>query len=293
MKKLIAGILLAVFAVAASAQTFTVQNLHVLGTNTFATPLTIANGGTGAGSASAALTSLGAAASANPAFTGTQAFFGAANSVPFTLELGSTSNAAGYGTVDFHSSGNANDYDSRLIPSGGTTVGTGTLTVQGGAFVVSPPATFSSTIIPSQTSGIVGTTTNNNANAGSFGEYPSPTNLSGVSLTSLTPANVASISLGAGDWDVQCSAQFIPAASTSWTSLVSGVSTTTATLGTLGTYQQLSSNGTTGGFGQIVLTSPVVRESLASTTTVFCVVNAQFTVSTMTASGFLRARRVR
>lgn len=45
--------------------------------------------------------------------------------VNFT-QVGSTT-VAGTPFIDFHSSGNANDYDSRIIASGGTTNGTGVL----------------------------------------------------------------------------------------------------------------------------------------------------------------------
>lgn len=153
--------------------------------------------------------------------------------------------------------------------------------------------TFSAAITPSQTAGIVGTTTNNNANAGAVGEYPTPTNLSAVSLTSLTQTNVASVSLTAGDWDVQCSAQFVPASTTSWTGLSTSVSTTSATLGSLGSVVGYVSGGTTGANGQPIMATPTVRVTLTATTTAYCVVNSQFTVSTMTASGSIRARRPR
>jgi hypothetical protein len=39
--------------------------------------------------------------------------------------------------------------------------------------------------------------------------------------------------------------------------------------------------------------SPVVRISISATTTVYAVASANFTASTMTCDGFLRARRIR
>jgi hypothetical protein len=111
-------------------------------------------------------------------------------------------------------------------PIGSTTPSTGAFTT----------LSASSTITPSQTSGIVGTNTNNSANAGSVGEYVSAT-ASAFSLTSNTPANATSISLTAGDWDVD-GGMLIQAASALVSNAVGGTSTTTATLGAAGTYFQ-------------------------------------------------------
>jgi hypothetical protein len=149
----------------------------------------------------------------------------------------------------------------------------------------------SSTITPSQTAGIVGTTTNNNVNAGSVGEYVTATGTS-VALTANTPANVTSISLTAGDWEVSGSTGFTPAGSTSVTQVVSGINTTTATLpGTQFVWNLQSTSLPTGG-GQ---SGPVPsqRISIATTTTVYLVAQAGFTVSTLAATGTIRARRVR
>lgn len=143
---------------------------------------------------------------------------------------------------------------------------------------------------PSQTAGIVGTTTNNNANAGSVGEYVT-NSTSGTSLTSNTSANCTSASLTAGDWDVSGSIQFVPAGSTTVSGIDTGISTTSATLGALGSLSTLAANLTTG-ISQY-LPSPMVRVSLSGTTTVYVIGNASFGVSTMTCNGFIRARRVR
>ena len=136
---------------------------------------------------------------------------------------------------------------------------------------------------------IVGTTTNNNANAGSVGEYVTATG-SSTAMTTGTNTNLTSISLTAGDWDVETSVQLAPAASTVLSSWIAGPSATSATFGTLGSFVSLAF--TTTGSGQI-FASPVVRLSLASTTTVFCVAVANFTAGTLNGTGFIRARRVR
>lgn len=162
---------------------------------------------------------------------------------------------------------------------GGTTAAAGSFTT----------ITASSTITPSQTSGIVGTTTNNNVNAGSVGEFVSATSGS-VSLTSGTNANVITISLTAGDWDVEGSLLFQPAGTTVVTNILGGSSTTSATLPAIPGYAQIQNQGTGGNCGFAV---PKARVSIASTTTVYLVALSTFTTSTMTAVGNLNARRVR
>ena len=154
--------------------------------------------------------------------------------------------------------------------------------------------TLSSTgnFTPSQTNGIVGTTTNNNANAGSVGEFVTATAAAGsVSLTSGTGTNVTSISLTAGDWDVSGVVQVNPAGTTTSNALLTGISTTSGSLGGLGNLSQLQVSFVTG--GTLDLATPVVRLSLASTTPVFLTVQFNFSVSTATAGGVIRARRVR
>jgi hypothetical protein len=169
----------------------------------------------------------------------------------------------------------------------GTTVGA--TTAASGKFTT---LQATSTITPSSTAGIVGTTTNDNANAGSFGEYQSAS-ATGASLTSGNSANAVSFSLSAGDWDVMGVCTFVPAGGTTITVVQSGVNTVSAT----------NAAANTGGFNVVygtppagqgpVLLSPLVRLSLSTTTTVYLVVAAQFSGSTCTASGFIRARRVR
>ena len=141
-----------------------------------------------------------------------------------------------------------------------------------------------------------GTATNDNASAGNVGEFISSTTDAGsaVSLTTGTPANVTSISLTAGDWDVTASAYFDTAATTSYTQLVSSISTTSATLNTTaGRYSNWNTAATVLGTSEISANVPTVRISIASTTTVYLVARAAFTVSTMSAYGFIGARRVR
>ena len=151
--------------------------------------------------------------------------------------------------------------------------------------------TFTGAITPTSTAGIVGTTTNDNANAGSVGEFPSPTNLTNVSATSGTPVNVASIPLNAGDWEVSGVGQFNPAGSTTSSLMLCGTSNTSGVRGSFGSEQVLQLSFPAGQ-GEVI-SSPPTRFSLASTTTIYEVCQAIFSTSTMTISGFIRARRVR
>lgn len=158
--------------------------------------------------------------------------------------------------------------------------------------------TFSGSITPSQTLGIVGTTTNNNANAGSAGEFVSSTVLSGsaVSLTSATATNVTSISLTAGDWDVWGSCAFAPAGTTvvtlqaCWTS---SASATTPTLPNNGGETLLSGITSAAGAATNAISAGTQRFSLSATTTIYLGVFSSFSTSTETAYGFIAARRRR
>lgn len=150
-------------------------------------------------------------------------------------------------------------------------------------------------LTPSTTGGIVGTTTNNNATAGSVGEHVTASAASTVvALTTATAANMTSISLTAGDWDVSGTCVFQTAATTSVTLTRCGVSTTSATFGADGTYTSSTFAAVVPGAVEYAdAVSPVTRVSLAATTTVYLVGLSNFTVSTQTAGGVIRARRVR
>ena len=155
---------------------------------------------------------------------------------------------------------------------------------------------------PSQTNGIVGTTTNNNANTGSVGEFVSSSVASGsaIALAVNTPSNVTSITLSAGDWDVQGEVYFTGGATTVGVYRAASVSQTSATLDlTVPNYNITpdygstpfgASTGNTSGLGVV---TPVIRKSLSGSATIFLVAQAQFSTSTMSAYGSIRARRVR
>jgi hypothetical protein len=144
---------------------------------------------------------------------------------------------------------------------------------------------------------VQGTNTNDNAASGYVGEYVSSSVGVGssVSLTSSVAANVTSISLTAGDWDVHGNVVAVSAGTTTSTAFIGAISTTSATLPTLpnggGTASRNSSTSVTGDGSAYNIGN--VRISLSATTTVYLVAFSIFTTSTMSAYGFIGARRVR
>jgi hypothetical protein len=167
--------------------------------------------------------------------------------------------------------------------------------------VVIPQGTNDSTALLLQTDGmndiwpsvnvLVGTKTNDLGAASTVGEYLTA-NATAVSVANATTVNAVSLSLTAGDWDVQGTAKFNPAGTTQVTLQSVGVTPTSLTFGGVGTYVTLSTTSASTGVGHVIA-SPTTRISLSATTTVFIVVFSNFTVSTMTVDSFIRARRVR
>jgi hypothetical protein len=144
---------------------------------------------------------------------------------------------------------------------------------------------------------ILGTATNDNAVAGNVGELITGILASGnaVTLTTATAANVVSMSLTPGDWEIEGVADFLPAASTSISVMQQGASTTSATFAGQDTFttEVNGSGGIVPGAVTISSVIPTQRLSIAATTTVYLVAQATFTVAGMTVYGSIRARRVR
>jgi hypothetical protein len=137
----------------------------------------------------------------------------------------------------------------------------------------------------------LGTATNDNASTGNIGEFVQSLVAFGaaVSLTTATSANVTSISLTAGDWDVEANINFSSSGATS-TASQGGIGTTTATLPTDGSQVY---SGILAATAIISTTCPVKRISIAATTTVYLVASATFSAGTVSAFGNLVARRRR
>jgi len=158
-------------------------------------------------------------------------------------------------------------------------------------------STLTGAITPSQTGGIIGTTTNNSVTAGGVGELITATIATpGTTLTTATPLNVvvAGVSITAGDWDVWGEVCFLPGATTSITQLAAGINTTTNVLpaANAGLIQSTYTAFVPTAIPQCFVT-PVKRISIAASTTHYLVAQAAFTVSTMSAFGTIYARRRR
>jgi hypothetical protein len=156
--------------------------------------------------------------------------------------------------------------------------------------------TTGGSITPSQTAGIVGTTTNNAPSAGSVGEIIQSTVTGGsaVSISSTVPANVTSISLTAGDWDVCGETVTLPAGTTTQAAFATAISLTSATIPALtanATYVNLPYAVAAG--ISIGSSAGCVTERFASTTPVYLVVQSNFAVSTNAAFGWIYGRRRR
>lgn len=141
---------------------------------------------------------------------------------------------------------------------------------------------------------LLGTITNDNATAGNVGEYIVGTVTSpGSSISTATPANITSISLTAGDWDVWGITYFVPAASTTVTIFQSSISTTSATINQAPGVWQIVNQASSAPAASVSFIVGPTRLSLSTTTTVFLVAQSTFATSTMTAYGTLQARRIR
>jgi hypothetical protein len=129
----------------------------------------------------------------------------------------------------------------------------------------------------------------------SVGDYQESIVASGsaVALTSNTVANVTSMSLPAGDWNIFGVLGFLPAASTSITQVTGGSSSTSATLDAMGTSFNMTSAAVVPGAVGQELPLPTARVVLTVPTTIYLVARAVFSVSTMGAYGKLCARRAK
>lgn len=163
----------------------------------------------------------------------------------------------------------------------------------GGAGTATRKAVFTNAISISATYGIVGVTNASSAGAGYVGEVIESNIASGsaVTLTSGTNANVTSITLTAGDWEVSGAVNFVTTSAT--LSLGEGaISGTTATLTTTGQEGfagpiQTSASTTTG------CAVPARRITVSATTTYYLVALANFSGTSCKAYGTLHAQRRR
>lgn len=140
-----------------------------------------------------------------------------------------------------------------------------------------------------------GTVTNDSAATGYIGELATATLASGsaLSLTSPNALTVTSFSLTAGDWDVWGVVDYLAGGATTFTIMKQGISTTAATIGAQDTFSNLALAGTLAAASDMAQSTPTVRLSLASTTTVYLIAQATFAASTLKVYGSIFARRRR
>lgn len=141
-----------------------------------------------------------------------------------------------------------------------------------------------------------GTATNDNAAAGKYGEYLEANRALGsiLSLTTGVIADITTLSLTAGDWDVSGCALFVAGPSTSVTGLRCSIALVTSTLDqTVGRTAGLTMAASVVGIPPNALATKTLRFSLAATTTLYFTAKADFTISTMGVYGHISARRAR
>lgn len=115
---------------------------------------------------------------------------------------------------------------------------------------------------------------------------------SAVSLSSGVAANIASRSLGPGEWDVSGTVVFAPAGTTTTSDTQAAISQTSATIPTISDVAAVGHEGVALGAGLgRNLNTGTCRISLATTTTIYLVGKAVFAISTETAYGYIRAVR--
>lgn len=162
-----------------------------------------------------------------------------------------------------------------------------------GSIVLSPGG--STTVLTANTDGVSfkGTIAVGNATAGNVGEFVSSLVAVGspVALTTATAANVTSISLTAGDWDVDGNINF-SASSATVTGTSGGITATSATVPTDGS-EVYSGVQVTLLSETDSVTIPRKRINVNSTTTVYLVGKSTFSAGSVGAFGSINARRVR
>lgn len=116
---------------------------------------------------------------------------------------------------------------------------------------------------------------------------------SAINLSNNTTANITSISLPAGDWEVSGNVVFTANAATTATVFQAAISSTSATLPTAPGAGALSVLGVSVGAGGTEPTLPtgVTRIVLTTTTTIYLVAQSTFAVNTMSAYGYIQAWR--
>jgi hypothetical protein len=147
---------------------------------------------------------------------------------------------------------------------------------------------------------IPGTATNDSANTGNVGEYLSSIVVQGsaIALTNVSAANITSISLTSGDWDVWASPYFTGNAATVLNAVVASINNVSNTLNQVPPFSTSFPFNSFTGFANanpmaIAPLGPVRFSVTASSSQVFLVVQSSFTTNTASGFGAMQARRAR
>jgi hypothetical protein len=239
-----------------------------------------------------------------------------ANMNAYTLKGNATGSAAAPGDIDvtaltlksspvsgdivlIQDSAASNAFKRTTVGALSSAVSVASIAGNTGAFTLNNGITNTTNAIGLTVGQLPGSTGNTVASAGNIGELISSNVLVGsmVSLTSGSPANITSIPLTAGHWELSGSVGIEGGASTSVGNIFGGISPTSATVPTTangGAYFGSRQSGFTISTGQSPICYPVGAADVyvSAPTTYFLVAQAAFTVSTLGGYGFLRARRV-
>lgn len=118
---------------------------------------------------------------------------------------------------------------------------------------------------------------------------------SGMPLSTGSPLSVTALSLTAGDYDVRGTVAYTAGSLTTATAFQGSIGQSNNSLGTIpnnGAYTQLGISVAAAGL-EPVMPVGTTRVSLSGTTAIYLVAQSTFATSTMTAYGFLAARRIR
>ena len=225
--------------------------------------------------------------------SGSTSFLTPSGGTPLTLQYnGSTLNWAAAGAVSSFSGGTTGLTPN--VPTTGSIVLAGTLALANGG-TGSATQNFVDLTTTQNVGGaktfttgatIKGVTDGSTAASGYVGELLTATTVSAVALTSGVSANMVTLSLPAGDWDVW---GWLTTSNNAFTSCLYSVNNVSATLGA----SNATYIGGGGTIGPCAGQAPRVPYNTTSTSTIYLVINTTFSAGSPTASGTIYARRVR
>ncbi len=156
-------------------------------------------------------------------------------------------------------------------------------------------SSFQTQITPLLLSRVMGTTTNNNAQAGDVGEVIRSfiPLASAVPVIDSTAKDITSIVLTPGDWDVSALGALAGTLTGTESRIYINTTANTFPASTVWADQTASTPAVPTAITNVVLSIPAFRVSIAVTTTYYFGAYSAFTVGTATAYGRISARRMR